>query len=119
MPGGEAPATKGTTAKLKTQNAKLKTDEEFININNEEMELLRMFYKFEEVVWEAARNLAPSLVCSYLYDLAQKFNLFYQKHTILGGNEEYKKFRLTLTAATAVIIKRGLYLLGIETVERM
>ena len=103
----------------KADDATLKTDEEFININNEEMELLRMFYKFEEVVWEAARNLAPSLVCSYLYDLAQKFNLFYQKHTILGGNEEYKKFRLTLTAATAVIIKRGLYLLGIETVERM
>lgn len=96
------------------------------NINSEEMNLLRAIGRFEEVVWEASKNLAPSLICTYLYDLATKFNLFYQKHSILGKSDqkeiisdEKKGFRLGLTEATALILKRGLNLLGIETVERM
>ena len=96
-------------------------------MNAQELELLRVFYQFEEVVWEAARGLSPNFICTYLYDLAQKYNLFYQKHQILGiknyesriMNQEITDFRLALTEATAKILKRGLYLLGIATVERM
>ncbi len=49
----------------------------------EEESLLRSLYRFEEVVSEAAETLSPHLLSVYLFDLAQKFNLFYQKHKIL------------------------------------
>jgi len=87
------------------------------NLNVEEHFLARLISYFPEVVADAARNLAPNTICSYLFRLAQAYNLFYQKHTILGGQEASK--RLALTTATAQVLKNGLHLLGIETVERM
>lgn len=87
------------------------------NLNAEEHFLARLVSYFPEVVADATRNLAPNTVCTYLFRLAQAYNLFYQKHTILGVPEASK--RLVLTAATAQVLKNGLHLLGIETVERM
>ncbi len=112
------------------------------DIKSEELSLLRTLYRFPEVVIEAARTLSPHLLCGFLFDLAQKYNLFYNKHSILnpvsgkdtsdGGRqahsarndsskveESVKSFRISLTAATAQILHRGLHLLGIDTVERM
>lgn len=89
-------------------------------LNDEEVALLRTLYKFPEVVLDAGNNLAPNLICTYLFDLAQKFNLFYKKHKVLKAeSNEIKNMRLTLTAATAQVIKNGLRLLGIEVLERM
>jgi len=97
--------------------------------NNEEIALLRTLYKFPEVVGEAARTYSPNLVCNFLFDLAQKFNLFYDKHRILVDSsqqlvgrrltEEQSHFRLALTIAVGQILKNGLTLLGIEPLERM
>lgn len=88
------------------------------SLNPEELSLLRTFYRFEEVVNNAVLNMTPNLICSYLFDLAQRYNLFYGKHKILESAEA-RELRLFLTTVTAQIIKEGLYLLGIETVERM
>src|SRR3989344_2253801 len=89
------------------------------NFEKEENELLRVFSNFQEVVYEAAKNFAPNLIANYLYDLAQKYNLFYQKHKILESDKNTRNFRLLLTKATGQVIKNGLYLLGIKTVEKM
>ncbi|OGH20452.1 MAG: arginine--tRNA ligase [Candidatus Levybacteria bacterium RIFCSPHIGHO2_02_FULL_37_13] len=83
----------------------------------EEVSLLRALQRFPEIVWEAGENFSPNLLCNYLFDLAQKFNLFYQKHKILES--ENRDFRLALTQAVGQVIKNGLYLLGIKAPERM
>ncbi|MCR4276838.1 MAG: DALR anticodon-binding domain-containing protein, partial [Candidatus Roizmanbacteria bacterium] len=70
-------------------------------------------------VQQAAIQLSPNLIANYLYDLAQKYNYFYQKNKILESEKETKQFRLMLTKAVGKIIKEGLYLLGIKTVEKM
>lgn len=88
-------------------------------INKEERELLRSLNLFNETVYNAAKNLAPNLIANYLFDLAQKYNLFYQKHKILEAEENIRNFRLLLTESTGHVLKKGLYLLGIKTVERM
>lgn len=89
-------------------------------LNDEELSLLRAIYQYPEVVLESAQNLAPNLVCNYLFDLAQKYNFFYNKWTILGAKEQnVLELRLMITAATAQVLARGLGLLGIETPERM
>lgn len=90
-----------------------------LTINPEELVLLRSFPEYLEVVYEAAKNFSPNLIANYLFDLAQKFNLFYQKYPILKADKETKKFRLLLTNAVGQVIKNGLYLLGIKTVEKM
>jgi len=59
-------------------------------------------------------------LCNYLFDLCQKFNIFYQKLPIINpGVIETQEFRLGLTMAVGQIIKNGLYLLGIAAPERM
>jgi arginyl-tRNA synthetase len=83
-------------------------------LNSEEDILLRTLYRFEEVVAQAADELAPNLIANFIYDVAQKFNSFYNKHRIVGND-----FRLWLTLATAEILKRGLNLLGIAAPEKM
>jgi arginyl-tRNA synthetase len=88
--------------------------------NEEEMAILRTIYKFPEVVLGAAKNFAPNLICNFLFDLAQKYNNFYNLHPIIKApSPEIVDFRLALTKSTAQAIKNGLTLLGIEALERM
>ncbi len=83
-------------------------------LNSDEHALARAIFFFPEIVAQAAESLSPNALCSYLFKLAQAFNLFYQKHPILGESK-----RLALTAATAQVLHNGLYVLGIATAERM
>lgn len=83
-------------------------------LNTEEQAIVRLLLYFPEIVEEAADQYAPNVLCTYLFQLAQSYNVFYAKHEILGN-----QLRIQITDATAGIIKQGLYLLGIETLERM
>lgn len=85
----------------------------------EESQLLRLLVKFPEVVEQAAQRYSPSDIATYLYSIAQAFNLFYQKHPVLKSEGQSRAFRLQLTASTANILQSGLNLLGIQTVEKM
>jgi len=87
------------------------------NINDDEMALIREFYKFEEKIIEAAERFSPSVIAEYILGVARKYNEFYAKNRIIDQNEEV--FRIFLTKVTASIIETGLDLLGIETVEKM
>ncbi|MCL5676244.1 MAG: arginine--tRNA ligase, partial [Patescibacteria group bacterium] len=89
------------------------------NLEEEELAILRTLYKFPEVVLSAAQNYAPNLICNYLYDLAQKFNTFYDKLPILNAEKENREVRLKITRASAQVLHNGLYLLGIQTPEKM
>ena len=96
-----------------------------ISLTTEEREILRRLMYFPEIVNEAAGGYTPSLICNYLFELAQSFNLFYAKHSILGTahdnkiNEQTRQFRVALTSATAQVFKKGLYLLGVDVLEKM
>ena len=98
-----------------TTNKKLEVSSQKLEV--EELILLRTLNKFPEVVETATANFAPNLVCNYLFDLAQKFNLFYQKHKIIGSEQE--DFRLALTQGVGQVLKTGLKLLGIQAPEKM
>ena len=107
---------KNQRSKIKNQNdiSKIKN-----NLNTDELNVLRTINQFSEIVQQASVQLAPNLIANYLYELAQKYNYFYQKNKILESEEKTKKFRLILTTAVGKIIKELLYLLGIKTVEQM
>lgn len=132
---GQSVSDKLKTGKQQSENGELKTDNRF---NPQEHALIRLLVQFPEIVAQAASSFAPSTLCSYLFHLAQAFNLFYAKHQILVERVKSKvksenakislhsalytpdsSFRLSLTAATAQVLKNGLSLLGIETLEQM
>jgi len=86
-------------------------------INNDEMALIKEFYRFEEKIVEAGERFSPAVVAEYLLGLARKYNEFYAKNRIIGEKKE--TFRVFLTKTTTSILETGLYLLGIKTIEKM
>jgi len=91
-----------------------------IDLTEKELDVLHQLEQFEEVLIETTKNLAPNLLCTYLFVLAQKYNSFYKDIPILSEeNIQLKMFRLELSTAVCDILKRGLHLLGIKTVNTM
>ncbi|HEV2339968.1 MAG TPA: arginine--tRNA ligase [Patescibacteria group bacterium] len=91
-----------------------------IELNVDEMQLLRKLYQFPSIVQQAAITYGPNIVCEYLFSLSQQYNLFYQKYRILNATRQIEKeFRLLLTQAIGVILHQGLGLLGIATPAHM
>jgi len=102
-------------AKIKEKLKKVK-----VELNDSELEILRELYKFPAVVRIAANKFSPNVICNFSFNLAQKFNSFYQAHSVLDAeSEELKMFRVALTKGVAQILKNSLLLLGIEVPERM
>ncbi|MFW5703974.1 MAG: arginine--tRNA ligase [Patescibacteria group bacterium] len=85
----------------------------------EEKALINHIPFFTEVVHDATRTIAPHLIANYLFELSQRFNLFYQQNPILQGEPHMRARRVQLTKATAQLLHHGLSLLGITTVSQM
>jgi len=90
-----------------------------LKLQNEERELLRLLSRFSEIVEESAMRYAPQILCLYLFDLAQSFNLFYHTCPILKAEGDIQEMRLFLTSSTGEVLKKGLFLLGITAPEKM
>ncbi|MDP2930810.1 MAG: arginine--tRNA ligase, partial [bacterium] len=87
------------------------------SLNDDELMILRWLVRFPGTIINSAEQMAPNLICGYLFELCQKFNHFYQENRVIGSENE--SFRLSLTQAVAQVLKNGLWLLGIEAPERM
>lgn len=101
----------------KAQDTKTGRQDDDLALEKEEEILLRHLVHFPEIVAYAAQVYAPNLVCEYLYQLAQKFNLFYAKHTVIGSEQE--QFRVLLAKSVGQTLENGLTLLGIPVVYKM
>ncbi len=88
-------------------------------ISKDEQNILHFVNQFASVVEKAAQNFSPNYIATYLFELAQQFNLFYQKYPVLKADKDIKQFRLLLTQSVGQILKKGLDLLGIRTVNQM
>ena len=86
-------------------------------LSPEEEKMLRIFYLFEEKIIDAAISFNPSIIATYLLEVARTYNEFYAKNKIIGDKNEI--FRIFLTKSTTSVIHMGLQLLGIKTLERM
>ncbi|MBB6520770.1 arginine--tRNA ligase [Pseudoteredinibacter isoporae] len=87
----------------------------------EEQALALKLLRFEEAIEQVAKEAYPHILCTYLYEAASLYMKFYEACPILkdGVSEADKMSRLQLCAATASILRTGLDLLGIETMEKM
>ncbi len=112
--------TNSVLVKTKEQNQKNRLTEKqslAVIVNDEENQILRKLAQFQEIIVTSAKNYSPNILCNYLYDLAQRFNSFYNAHKIIGSEEE--EFRVLLTKSVGQVLKNGLTLLGISSPEKM
>jgi arginyl-tRNA synthetase len=84
-----------------------------------EIALARHLLNFDFVLNGAADEYRPNFVCNYLYELAAHFTGFYEHCPVLKSEGDTRNTRLMLCALTAKVLKTGLAVLGIETLEQM
>ena len=126
--GNTGPYLQYTYVRIMSIFRKLK--EETISVKNKniiledmsgiERELAVELLRFPQAVVKSYESYRPNIIADYLFDTAKLFNNFYNSSSIL--KEEDKKVmdaRILLAEKTAFILKEGLSLLGIETVNRM
>ena len=88
--------------------------------NTEEVQLLQKLIEFPLEVQNAVLDLNPSKVAGHIFNTAKAFNQFYNKHPVLqADSEQLTRARLELIKATAVVLRNGLGLLGVEVLENM
>ena len=88
--------------------------------NPEELLLLQRLIQFPEEIHDAAQGFNPSKIAVHIFNTAKAFHQFYNKHHVLRAkNEKLVTARLALIKATAIVLRKGLNLLGIEVLENM
>jgi arginyl-tRNA synthetase len=85
-----------------------------------EKDLLLLTEHYAVVLKQAADDFDPSVIATYLFQLAQSFNSFYAALSIGNAeSEEKKQLRLKISSLVATIIASGMELLGIKVPEKM
>jgi arginyl-tRNA synthetase len=87
------------------------------NLEPAERSLLRKIGEYSSIIDRSVAELMPHHICTYLYELAQIFNRFYEKNRVVG--DERQNLRLQLVAYYADTLKNGLTLLGITAPDKL
>ncbi|MCB8963920.1 MAG: arginine--tRNA ligase [Bacteroidales bacterium] len=91
------------------------------NINtSKELDLIQMINLFPETVGISAESHNPAIIANYAYELAKEYNQFYHDFQILKeANPGIRSFRLELSHQIAEVLKRSMWLLGIDVPDKM
>ena len=84
-----------------------------------EMILIRDLVRFPGIVKRVLSEHRLNLITIYLEELAKDFHNFYENSSVLRSEKNLAVARLGLLKAVARIMKNGLFLLGIDTPDRM
>jgi len=110
----------GIQDKAKSAATKLQKPDFSLLGNAEEVQLLQKLIEFPAEVQSGVQDLNPSKVAGHIFNTAKAFNQFYNKHQVLQADSgQLTSARLELIKATAVVLKNGLHLLGVEVLENM
>lgn len=102
------------------ENGKVVREDATVNLGEKAEKALALFLtQLPNVAMKASETYKPNLLTDYLFELAKKFNTFYNSCPILNQEDEVLYSRLLLAERTAKVLKEGLDLLGIKTVDRM
>lgn len=92
---------------------------DFSLLKEEEIILARKLARFEDELKKSAKELNPSRIANYLYELSKEFNRFYAKYPVLTADGGLKFARISLVLAVSKTLKKSLDLLGIPALEKM
>ena len=122
LQGNTAPYLQYAYARIKSIFRKAESGKrkaEIVLAAPEEVALAKHLLNFGLTLEAVAEEYRPNFLCNYLFELAGKFTSFYENCPVLKAEEAVRFSRLALCDLTARILKQGLNVLGIETVEQM
>lgn len=118
LEGNSGPYLQYAHARARSILAKAGTEgSEVDNLEAGERTLVRKMSEYPEVVDKAVAELMPHHVCTYLYELAQTFNRFYENNRVVGDDRQ--ETRLVLVSRYADTLRDGLSLLDIASPDKM
>ncbi len=86
----------------------------------EERELVKLIAGFGEVVQEAGRDLNPSAIAAYLYELSRLFSKYYHDHPVLKApSAPLVRARVSLVSMVLQVLRNAYALVGIPFLESM
>ncbi len=91
----------------------------FKKIPGEITQLEKIMHYFPDIILQAGKNYEPHFLVLYLTELAGIFNSYYAKNRIVDKSDEFSPYKIAITEAFSVIMKNGMWLLGIDVLERM
>jgi len=86
-------------------------------LEDQEVALAKKLLEFKEIVSKSLKDLNPSIIANYSYQLSKTFNEFYHACPVIGSEKE--TFRIDLVNSFRQVLRNSLNLLGIEPLEKM
>ncbi len=89
-------------------------------LEDKELQLIRIIDQFPAIVADAGKVYSPAIIANYVYDLACEYNQFYHDYPMLREEDTAKRGnRLLISNVVSNVLKRAMWILGIEMPERM
>ncbi|MBR6249593.1 MAG: arginine--tRNA ligase [Bacteroidales bacterium] len=89
-------------------------------LEDKELQLIRIIDQFPAIVADAGKVYSPAIIANYVYDLACEYNQFYHDYPMLREEDAAKRGnRLLISNVVSNVLKRAMWILGIEMPERM
>ncbi len=89
-------------------------------LEDKELQLIRIIDQFPAIVADAGKVYSPAIIANYVYDLACEYNQFYHDYPMLREEDAAKRGnRLLISNVVSNVLKRTMWILGIEMPERM
>jgi len=82
-------------------------------------QLEKLMHQFSDVVEKAGKECEPHLVALYITELAREFNNYYAHTKVVDKTDMFSPYRVAVVEAFSLIMKNGLWLLGIKAPEKM
>lgn len=101
----------------KINKKKIPEDYSIGDIEQKEIELIKKISDFKNILDKSLKELNPSYIANYSYQLSKIFNEFYHACPVIGSHKE--SFRMDLVISFRQILKISLNLLGINYLEKM
>ena len=93
-------------------------DKEILNAD-EVYNIFKNIYEYENILEQTAEKYEPSILTTYLLDLAKSFNQYYNKHRISTDDVNLRKLGSIICIITSRILVSGMNILGIEMPDKM
>ncbi|MCK5237072.1 MAG: arginine--tRNA ligase, partial [Deltaproteobacteria bacterium] len=88
-------------------------------ISKQEVSLIKTVAAFSEVIEKSAVEMEPHRIAFYLQGLAGEFHSFYNASRVVTEDKELTEARLLLCQAVALVVKKGLKLVGVKAPDKM
>ena len=86
----------------------------------DEWEIIKQLSLFPEAVQQAAEELNPAVITSYLYTMAKMYSRYYHDNPVLHNeNSDLVQTRISISRCVLQVLKNGFRLTGIPFLKKM